>query len=162
MLHLTLNTGAAVQVGRFDDPAALTGLFDRLVATGGGAIPPWPPWRIEIHAGNGCALFSILKASDQMAVLSAVAWTPEGAEAAWDEIERPYLDTADVLARLGNLHPGQDAMPEMPATLPWLTSWVLPAASSFATLEDARWLADCEQLAAFAILRRYAGWSFEA
>lgn len=157
MLHVTLNTGTTVEIARQDDPASLKALFDALVDARGGPVVTWQPWRTDLLVGEGCAMFTIRKSSEELAVLCAVAWTEAGADRAWHEIEQPYLDAGDVLGRTGHLHPGMDALPEMPETLPWLASWVMPAAASFATLDDARWLADCEQLMAFAILRRHGG-----
>jgi hypothetical protein len=155
MLHVTLNTGIAVEIEWSDDTPGTADLFDDLIESVGGAVPGHPPWRIDIRLGEGCAMFSIRRSASELAVLSALAWSSASAGEAWYEIEQPYLDTSDVLARLGNLHPGSDAMPEMPETIPWLASWVMPAAPAFATLDDAHWLADCEQAVAFAILRRH-------
>ena len=53
----------------------------------------------------------------------------------------------------GMLHPSMAAFPEMPETLPWLATVILPA-MQIANPQDLHWMADFEQCLAAAIIAK--------
>lgn len=154
MLHLTLNTGHSMTVPPDKvSPLALRALTP-MVVKGGDLVPGFTPWRTVIGRGEGHASFDIRRNQTDLVTLNVVAWTPAGAESAWTILEKHYLDAADALAKSGI--PLDLELPEMPATLPWLATWILPSAMMAINPQDIGWMADFEQCLAAAILKRYA------
>lgn len=154
MIHLTLNTGHAMAVpaGKVS-PEAYKALRP-MVARNGGAIPHCPPWRTVIALGKGCASFDIRRNQQDIVVLNAVAWTAAGAREIWPLIEKNHLDLADQMAAVGALHESMAAAPEMPESLPWLTTWILPTAAMAVDARELGWMADFEQCLAATIIRK--------
>ena len=153
MIHLTLNTGHSMVVPPGKVRKETIRALRSMVVKGGDTIPSCAPWRTVIARGDGSASFDIRRGQDMFVVLNLVAWTPEGATAAWEVLERNYLDTADALAKQGIALDLE--MPEMPTTLPWLATWILPTAVMNINPQDISWMADFEQCLAAAIIQKY-------
>lgn len=154
MIHLTLNTGHSMEVpaGKIS-PEAYRALRPMVVKKGD-LIPGFAPWRTVIAIGEGAASFDIRRNKQDIVVLNAVAWTGQGAAEIWPLIERGHLDLADQMAKAGALSESMAAAPEMPATLPWLATWILPTAVQAVHPRDLAWMADFEQCLAAAIIRK--------
>jgi hypothetical protein len=153
MIHLTLNTGHSHEVPPGKVERSTIRILGSMVVKGGDIIPLFAPWRTIISFGNGCACFDIRRNREDMVTFNAVAWTPAGAEEAWAGIEKLHLDNASQLAHLGLLHPDMSACPEIPETLPWLTTLILPA-MHIANPKDLGWMADFEQCLAATIIHK--------
>lgn len=152
MIHLTLNTGHSMEVPPGKVMRETLRILGPMVVKGGDLIPHCSPWRTVIGRGNGCASFDIRRGKDMLVVFNVVAWTEAGAEEGWSAIEKQYLNVADELAKHGIVI--DLAMPEMPATLPWLTTWILPTATQNINPQDIAWMADFEQCLASTIIHK--------
>lgn len=152
MVHLTLNTGHSFDVPAGKVQASTIRMLSPMVVKKGDLIPNCLPWRTVISTGKGCAVFDIRRGKDQIAVMNAVAWTAEGAEKAWNSLEKIYMENAETLASAGIALDLE--MPEMPTTLPWLATWILPTMT--VSLNDIHWMSDFEQCLAATIISRYA------
>jgi hypothetical protein len=151
VIHYTLNTGHTVEHTRDLVRGDVLAMLDPLVRSKGGNLPgPFGAFRVEIVAGNGGVVFSVLRARDPI-VTCGLAWTPEGEQELWPEIESLYLDVSDRYP--AEMQPLQE--PVMPAKLPWLAVVMLPAMTITAKL-DISWLGDFERCLAFAILHALA------
>lgn len=152
MTHLTLNTGHSMTVPPGKVGREAIRLLSHMVSKGGDMIPRFSPWRAVIARSEGCASFDIRRGRDQLVVLNAVAWTHAGAVEAWAILERHYLNVSDALAHQGLALDLE--MPEMPAALPWLVTWILPTATQIANPNDLGWMADFEQCLAATIIQK--------
>jgi hypothetical protein len=152
MLHLTLNTGHAMTVPPGKVTPQAIRILGPMVVKRGDFVPHFAPWRTVITLADGHALFDIRRGREEAVTLNAVAWTADGAAAAWRGIERAYLATADELAAKGLALDLE--MPDMPEPIPWLVTWVLPAAGILASRNDISWMADFEQCLAATIIRK--------
>lgn len=151
MIHLTLNTGHSHTVPPGKVGREALRVLKPMVVKGGDLIPHFAPWRTVIARGTGCASFDIRRGKDMLVVFNVVAWTPEGAREGWQSLEKTYLDTADRFAKAGM--PLDLEMPEMPESLPWLASWIIPALN--APPEALHWMADFEQCLAATIIQKF-------
>lgn len=152
MIHLTLNTGHSMIVPAGKVSKQAIRLLGPMVSKGGDLIPHFAPWRTVMGRGDGCASFDIRRGKDMLVVFNIVAWTPSGAREAWSILERRYLEVADQLASAGIALDLE--MPEMPETLPWLATWILPTATQNLNPQDIHWMADFEQCLAATIIHK--------
>jgi hypothetical protein len=150
MIHLTLNTGHSMTVPPDKVGREALRVLKPMVVKGGDLIPHFAPWRTVISRGEGHASFDLRRNKQDLVVLNVVAWTPEGAECAWRTLEKHYLDVSDVLAQKGVSMPLE--LPDMPASLPWLATWILPQAMMAIHPHELGWMADFEQCLAQTIL----------
>lgn len=156
MIHLTLNTGHSMTVPPDKVEKNTLRVLGPMVVKGGDLIPHFAPWRTVIGRSDGCASFDIRRNKTDVVVLNVVAWTPEGAAEVWPIIEKAHLDMADQLAKAGALPESMAAAPEMPATLPWLATWIIPTAVMAANPEELGWMADFEQCLAATLIHKSA------
>ncbi len=156
MIHLTLNTGHSMTVPPGKVSKESYRVLAPMVVKGGDLIPHFTPWRTLIARGQGYASFDIRRNSSDIVVLNAVAWTHEGAATVWPMIEKNHLDLADQMAKAGALHESMAAAPEMPDSLPWLATWILPTAVMAARPNELGWMADFEQCLAATIIQKYS------
>lgn len=153
MIHLTLNTGHTMTVPHAKVRPETIRALAPMVVKRGDLIPHLAPWRTVIRRGDGYASFDIRRGKDMLVAFNLVAWNPATASTAWEELERTYLHTAEALASQGI--PLDLEMPEMPATIPWLATWILPTAIANMAKQDFSWLADFEQCLAATIIEKY-------
>ncbi len=146
MTHLTLNTGHSAERTPCD-PHALAALLPLVAA--GGQIPGFAGFRVDVHSGPGAASFSIHRGRD-IITLSMVAWTDDGARYAWTEIERLYLGLADRASGLI----AANASPEMPRSLPWIATLLLPGMATQRP-QDLSWIGDFEGCFAEALVANH-------
>lgn len=151
MTHLTLNTGHSMNVPHGKVSEKAIHVLTPMVTKGGDNIPFCAPWRTVISIEDGSAVFDIRKSDEHVILVNAVAWTKKGASEVWTSLRREYINTASKLASQGFAQSLD--LPEMPKTVPWLATWILPHASMFCELRDILWMADFEQCLAATIIR---------
>lgn len=152
MIHLTLNTGHTHTVKPPTNPAAIHRALGNMVVRKGDLIPGFSPWRTVITRGDGNASFDIRRGKDMTVTFNVLAWTPEGANQAWQLLERQYLATSSEVIKLGI--PLDLEMPEQPTQIPWLVTWILPTATLHINPENISWMADFEQCLAATIIHK--------
>lgn len=155
MTHLTINTGhSAVSSPGDVDIHQVEPVLGPLIREGGGVIGPVPELSLQIPATPAGVVFSIWR-GDQPVCLNAVAWDQLSAAAAWSPIESTYLDLAEtsggVALGLGS------ACPEMPATVPWLATLLLPGIVTLSR-ETSGLLGDLERCIAAVVLHHRGLW----
>lgn len=148
MTHLTLNTGHSAERDPCD-PRALA--FLRPLCFKGGPVPAFAGFRVEVGHGEGCASFSVHRGRD-LITFSMVAWTGDGAANAWREIESLYFRMSDQAPQMF----AASAAPDMPASLPWCTTLLLPGMAAQRT-QDLEWIGDFEGCMAEALIAAAPG-----
>jgi len=144
VIHLTLNTGDLADYQGQTDAEALdlaAPLYPK-----GGPIPTREPYRVSVGHGNGLCSFSIERAGDPITV-SILVWEAESAAEGWATLEEIYYKITDKVPQLT----AATQAPEMPATVPWLGTILLPA-MAVQRPEELRWIGTFERVFADAIL----------
>ena len=112
----------------------------------GAVSPQFGAFRVEIASGPGAAAFTLYRGRDPIA-MSCVAWTNDGQIRAWKESEALYFQLSEQLP----ISMGGGEAPDMPTTLPWLVSLILPGAHAQPDgVMD--WVADFEQCLAATLI----------
>lgn len=148
MKFLTINTGHLVDYPRERLLPGTLSSFLPLVKNGGGIIPYFSPYRVEISREQQTSVFSIHKGADPI-TLCGLAWGPEGELDLWYNLESIYLEVTDSCAKLG-LEPA-DRPSEKPSTLPWLAAILLPAIVAQPP-EAMRFIGEIEAIIAWSII----------
>ncbi len=144
MIHTTINTGRTTS----EDPSTVTSkALDALrpiIRAGGGTIPRFDAYTVQITQTPGGATYSIHRGPDAI-VFCGLAWTQEGADISWAKLEKAYAEALDndVLV-FGKI-------PARPAQMPWLAAILLPAIILHAE-HDLSWLDHFERCLAFALM----------
>jgi hypothetical protein len=149
MIHVTLNTGHAVQHA-WDDisPDALAALRPVL---GGGDIPGYPGYQVIVSREPGAAIFTVTGPPPTPGdprnplVTCGVAWHGTHARTTWDSLVSNY----DRLRMLGL----GDPPPQMPLALPWCGIIVWPGIAF--DKKALAWLGDYERCMATALVMGY-------
>lgn len=121
--HLTLNTGHLAVSGESDvDLLRVAPVLGPRIQAGGGAVPGTKV-TLEIPPVPAGFIFTLRSADGHPVCLNSVAWDEASAAASWPPVQSLYLEmteTAPTLLALGV------AAPEMPVSVPWLTTLLLP------------------------------------
>lgn len=141
MTHLTLNTGDSHDVPALKASPEVVRIMRPLINGGnlGIVAPICSAFRVEVTRTPGAAVFTVYRGREPI-VMNMVAWEAAAAEGAWKPIEKQYLDLSDQWPQLM----AAKAAPEMPESVPWLTTLILPGMMHLIR-EDVSWLADFEQ-----------------
>ena len=150
MVHLTLNTGH-LHKGPDGQVRPETVQALQPVIRGGNlgrVSPQFGAFRIEVTREEGCAAFTVYRGMEPI-VLNVVCWKRDLSRTAWAGIEQTYLNLSDTRPQLM----GAGASPEMPTTVPWLATCILPGILNL-NRNDAGWLADFEACMAVALIQQ--------
>ena len=90
-----------------------------LARKGGGPVPGLESYRVQIGQGDGCAVYTIVKAGIPIR-FGGVCWHPTGSTAFWSILESAKEEVWKVIA------PPPGSRKEMPETVPWLGVIMLP------------------------------------
>lgn len=154
MLHLTLNTGHTVVQPRSKVlPGTLEAMQVLLPAGGnlGKVAAMFSAFRVKITQARGVAAFTVYRGREPI-VLNVVCWDAAAAVDAWASLESTYLQVSETGATLGL----GSALPERPATTPWLGTVLLPAMAMLIR-DDIGWLGDFEHCLAVLLSERVGG-----
>lgn len=126
MVHLTLNSGKARRNSRRVLPPKLGKLVRAFLDKGGGSFPfPYNAYRIETDVTSTGVAFYFFSGDVQISVCTGT-WSAEFAQEYWTQIEKDYYDLTDVCPKVSwTKHP-----PNMPDSVPWLASLILPGSFS--------------------------------
>jgi len=148
MTHVTLNTGDTVTQPRSKVlPGTIEAMQVLLPAGGnlGNVAAMFSAFRVEITKDSGAAAFTVYRGREPI-VLNVVCWDAAASAASWASIEHTYLRLAEV----GQNHLLGVALPERPATTPWLGTVLSPFIGTLIR-DDILWLGDFEHCLAVAL-----------
>jgi hypothetical protein len=122
LTNYTLNDGRILTSIRDDVEEDYLQSLKALIPSRGGRIPGQQKLHTQIIPfGPSAAVFTILFGKDPVAAC-AVAWDPEFAPFAWNQLEHLYLDLTDTM-----IPPVPGApVAEMPSGLPWVAVVFFP------------------------------------
>ena len=156
MNHIALNSGKCWEVQLSNIPTQISRLLVPMVEKMGDFIPNCHPWRTMIEVGIGYAIFDIHRNRDDRAILNTVAWTQEGAREIWSSLKDHYAEAKVQMEKYGPMDEFMVPVPEIPPNLPWLASWILPAAPLIANPNDVLWMTNFEECLAATIVRMHS------
>lgn len=148
MTHVTLNTGHTVVQPRSKVLPGTIEAMQVLLPKGGnlGKVSPvFSAFRVDITPSVGTAAFTVYRGSELL-VLNIVCWDATLSAKAWSLLESNYLKVSE---KSWGVPLGQ-ALPEQPATVPWLGTLLLPGLAML-TRDDVGWLGDFEHCLAVAL-----------
>ena len=143
LTQLILNTGETT----FAPPSVfcpnLHRLLEPMLVKQGSAIPEQEGWYTQIQPGDGYAFFVVCDEKHMQVSLTAVAWTPPGAQAVWNLLTQA--------AKLRGISFNQEVR-DMPASIPWLATYF---SSTIATCPvNRRWIEGFTRCLAAAMISR--------
>jgi hypothetical protein len=143
LTQLILNTGETT----FAPPSVfcpnLCRLLEPMLVKQGATIPGNKGWYTQIQQGEGYAFFVVCDEKDMQASLTAVAWTPPGAQAVWNLLTQA--------AKLRGISSNREVR-DMPASIPWLATYF---SSTIVTCPvNSRWIEGFTRCLAAAMISR--------